>query len=268
MLIEVMLAIAVFLLFVSVLTTAYLTGQESTVLAGNRARAILFAEEGLEAVRNIHDAGFSNLSNGTHGLAISANQWIFSGTQDTSDIFTRTIQISDVDTKRKTATSTVTWQQNQQRPGSVTLSTRLTNWKNTSNTPDCINQASKIFINTSNSELGGNNKELRGVTVQNTDASCDCTIDIVTAHWNINRFIEEIKIDSTKVWSKNGPGTPTNKQPSDTELNIQDVTLIKNSGDIDIDKFKFDGNMSGAMFTIMFTMKDGTTTSTASFSSQ
>jgi Tfp pilus assembly protein PilV len=127
-LVEVLLAGAVFVLLATAFIGAYLYGQESTALAGNRARAVLLAEEGLEAVRNIRDDQFSNLTNGTHGLAISGNQWVFSGTQDTSGIFVRQITISPVTATRKNVTGTVTWQQNPSRTGSVVLTTRLTKW--------------------------------------------------------------------------------------------------------------------------------------------
>ncbi len=125
-LVEVILASAVFVLLVAALVGAYLYGQEATALAGSRARAVLLAEEGLEATRNIRDDKFSNLTDGTHGLVISGNQWIFSGSQDTADIFTRQIIISSISATRKAITSTVTWQQNPERTGSVTLTTRLT----------------------------------------------------------------------------------------------------------------------------------------------
>jgi len=127
-LIEVILASAVFVLLVTAFTGAYLYGEESTALSGNRMRANLIAEEGLEAVRNIRDAGFGNLSDGTHGLAVSGNQWAFSGSRDTVDIFTRQITVSSVDAKRKKVTSEVSWQQNAQRTGIVSLTTRFTNW--------------------------------------------------------------------------------------------------------------------------------------------
>ncbi len=45
-----------------------------------------------------------------------------------TDIFTRQIIISTIDTKRKSVTANVTWQQNQQRSGLVSLVTRITNW--------------------------------------------------------------------------------------------------------------------------------------------
>lgn len=125
---EIILASAVFGLLVTTLVGAYLYGQEATALAGTRARAVLLAEEALEGVRNIRDPAFANLTDGTYGLATTGNQWVVSGVQDTTDIFTRNINIASVDSKRKDITANVTWQQNVQRTGTVSLVTRLTNW--------------------------------------------------------------------------------------------------------------------------------------------
>lgn len=127
-LVEVLLAGAIFGLLITALVGAFLYGQEATALAGNRARALLLAEEGLEAVRSIRDAGYANLADGNYGLAVTGNQWTFSGIQDVSDIFTRQVNIASADSKRKSVISQVTWQQNPQRTGSVTLVSRLTNW--------------------------------------------------------------------------------------------------------------------------------------------
>lgn len=128
-LVEVLLAVSVFSLIVTGLIGGLIYGQESTALAGQRARAAILADEGLEAVRNIRDANFSNLTDGTFGLTTTGNQWNLSGSSDATDIFTRAITISAVDAKRKQVTSTVTWQQNAQRNGTVSVVTYLTNWK-------------------------------------------------------------------------------------------------------------------------------------------
>lgn len=128
-LVEAILASSVFALIVSALVGAWLYGQESTVLAGNRVQAVFFAEEGLEAVKNIRDADFEELVDGTHGLMVSGYQWILSGSSDTNGIFTRQIEIFSVDDDRKEIVSTITWQQNSQRSGSVSAVTYLTNWQ-------------------------------------------------------------------------------------------------------------------------------------------
>jgi len=129
LLVEVILASSIFVLLVTAFVGVYLYGQESTMLAGNRARATMLAEEGLEAVRNIRDADFVNLTNGTYGLTTTNHQWNLSGSQDVTDIFTRQIIISTIDTNRKLVTANVIWQQNPQRTGLVSLVTRFSNWQ-------------------------------------------------------------------------------------------------------------------------------------------
>ncbi len=127
-LIEVILAAALFSMLVTGLVGAYLYGQEATAQAGNRARGQMVAEEGLEALRNMRDADYSNLVDGTFGLALESNHWILSGSSDLSGIFTRQIEISTLSDNEKAVMVTVTWQQNPQREGQVQLESRLTNW--------------------------------------------------------------------------------------------------------------------------------------------
>jgi len=64
----------------------------------------------------------------TYGLAKSGGQWTFSGTTDTTDIYTRQITVSSAGTNRKLITSTVTWQTGG-ATSSVTLTTRISNWQ-------------------------------------------------------------------------------------------------------------------------------------------
>jgi prepilin-type N-terminal cleavage/methylation domain-containing protein len=127
-LIEVLLSVSVFSLLVVAFIGTLLYGQESLVLSGTRNRATVLAEEGLEAGRNMRDDNYTNLFNGTHGLTTAGNIWSFSGTEDITDIYTRKISIAQVDADRKQVTSQVTWQQNGQRTGTVSLVTYLTHW--------------------------------------------------------------------------------------------------------------------------------------------
>jgi|SRR3989344_1360406 len=129
--IEALLSAAILILIVTAFMGAYSYGSQSTAIAGQRTRATFLAEEGLEAARNIRDSSFGNLAAGTYGLAISSNQWVFSGSSDTTGEFTRQLIVTSVDASRKQVTSTVTWQQNPQRAGSVSTTTYLTNWQDT-----------------------------------------------------------------------------------------------------------------------------------------
>ena len=126
---EVLLSVAVFSLFAVALIGAYLYGQESTALAGKSARATLVTDEGMEAVRNIRDAGFANLVDGTFGLTTTGNQWNVSGASDTVGEFTRSVAVTTIDAFRKRITTTVNWQQNAQRNGVSSAVSYLTNWQ-------------------------------------------------------------------------------------------------------------------------------------------
>lgn len=127
-LVEALLAGVIFSLVVMTLVGSLIYGEETGKLSGSRVRAVLLAEEGLEAVRNMRDDNFTNLFNGTYGLASSGDIWSFSGSEDISGIYTRKIIVAQIDSERKQVTSQVTWQQNGQRTGTVSLVTYLTDW--------------------------------------------------------------------------------------------------------------------------------------------
>jgi len=126
--VELLLAVAVFAILVTGLIGALVYGRASTDDAGNRARAALLADEGLEAARSIGRAAFANLVNGTYGIVQSGNIWTFSGTNDVSGIYTRQVTVaSGIDANHKTITSTITWNGG---TGNDTLTavTQIDNW--------------------------------------------------------------------------------------------------------------------------------------------
>src|SRR5690242_8226963 len=107
--VEVLLAATVFGFLVTGLIGAMIYGRSATASAGDHQQAMLLAEEGLEAVRNIRNASFSNLTANTYGLVQNAGIWTLSGTSDTTGIFTRQVTISSVDSTHKNITVTVSW---------------------------------------------------------------------------------------------------------------------------------------------------------------
>ncbi len=125
--VEVLLAATIFGALVTALIGAIVYGQSSTANSGEHVRGNLLAEEGVEAVRNMRDGAFANLTDGTYGLAKSGGVWVLSGTSDTTGIFTRQVVISTVDTVRKSIVVTVTWAQGATTASAVVTS-RLSNW--------------------------------------------------------------------------------------------------------------------------------------------
>ncbi|MFH1253109.1 MAG: prepilin-type N-terminal cleavage/methylation domain-containing protein [Candidatus Uhrbacteria bacterium] len=127
-LVEILLATALLSLFLAAVTAAFVYGLRGVEWAGDRARAVFLAEEGLAAVQNIRDERFINLSDGVFGLSSSGAQWTFNGSSDTTEKFIRQLSISSVDADTKNITSTVTWPKSAVSNGSVSLVTRLTSW--------------------------------------------------------------------------------------------------------------------------------------------
>jgi hypothetical protein len=89
---------------------------------------------------------FANVTDGTHGLVYSNNAWSFSGTQDVSGLYTRQVIVSPIDANRKNVTVSVTWQQTEGRAGSVSLASRITNWKTVFNLGQGL-MVNKVVIN-------------------------------------------------------------------------------------------------------------------------
>lgn len=125
--VEVLLASTVFAALSTALIGAIVFGRTSTAQSGDRMRAVQYAEEALEATRNIRDSGYANIPDGTYGLVQSGGVWTLSGSSDTNSIYTRAITIATSGTNRKTITANVSWPQTV-GTGTVNVVTELTNW--------------------------------------------------------------------------------------------------------------------------------------------
>ena len=125
---EVMIALALFLL----MTTASFTLLGVTVtenrLSYERQQAQDVLQEGVEAVRQMRDANWTNLTAGTHGLALSGSNWTFSGSQDVQGIFQRVVTVTAIDANTFNVTVTVSWNSSVRGSVSVDASTRFSNW--------------------------------------------------------------------------------------------------------------------------------------------
>lgn len=128
-LIEAILAASLFSLVIAAFAGALIVSQQNSFITGNVFRAALLAQEGLEAVRNLRDDDFSNLTDGDHGLVATDGAWHFQDDPDTPDIFTREIDVSPVDENTKKIVSTVSWNGLFGQPQEVSLTSYLTNWR-------------------------------------------------------------------------------------------------------------------------------------------
>ena len=130
-LIEIMLSVSMIAVFVIIFITAIIDSQEANLLTGKRNIATRLSEEGIEALRNIRDDSFSNLVDGNYGLTIIDNKWSLVPASDvTNNEYTRSIVISTINPKMKQVKSTITWSQNAQRDGRISLVTNLIDMTN------------------------------------------------------------------------------------------------------------------------------------------
>lgn len=150
--VEIILSVIVFFIFSSGAVAIVLQGLDANRLGREQTIATEYATEGLEAVWSIKNQSYSSLiSTPSAGLARSiAGTWLFSGTSNVLNKYTRTITIADVqrdgsgnivasggtnDPDTRKITSTVSWSVTPGRNDSVVLSTYLTNWR--SAPPSC-----------------------------------------------------------------------------------------------------------------------------------
>jgi type II secretory pathway pseudopilin PulG len=127
--IEVMLAVTIFLMFAGVFMTALITSQKANIVTNKRTQASSLAEEGLEAARSIRDRGYEELSVGEHGLDSSGAQWELTAAPDNINGFDRTLTVEEIEAGRKRVESEVQWQQRSNRKSSLMLAVDLCDWK-------------------------------------------------------------------------------------------------------------------------------------------
>jgi hypothetical protein len=129
--VEIMFAIAAMIVLVS--ATAGLTTMTEKMVTEMtmEMQAITVAEEGIQASISIADRAWSALAVGAHGLAVSGSSpimYIYSGTSDTANGFTRVITISSYDADTVKVNVTVTWHPEPNRTATVQEQVLLTDW--------------------------------------------------------------------------------------------------------------------------------------------
>ncbi len=142
--VEVMLAVAIFAIFSIGVFYLSLDTIQRDIKVNLGTEALLYAQEGIESVRNIRDKNYLYLTNGDKGLSLVAGSWEFiAAPEDIEGFYSRTIIIEDVyrnesgdidedglnyDPDTKKITSEVNWMQRGVIPKSISLTTYMSNW--------------------------------------------------------------------------------------------------------------------------------------------
>lgn len=142
-LVEILLAIFIFTLFSTAVVYLSLDTASRATQVEVKNEALLYAEEGMEAVRNIRDRNYLDLASGSYGLGFSSDTWSLVTAPETIDeYYQRTVLIEDVyrdgagdiaasgtlDPETKKITVSVTWNWKGVLPKTTVLSTYLSNW--------------------------------------------------------------------------------------------------------------------------------------------
>jgi len=145
--VEVLLAAALFVTFATGAIVAVVSSWDANRRAQEQTVAMQYLSEGLEAVRSIKNQDFANLlPTPSLGVARSAGGvWSFSGSNNATDSgrYTRVVSVEDVnrdasgnivltgtpDPSTKKVTSSVAWDFTAARPQDLTVSTYMTNWR-------------------------------------------------------------------------------------------------------------------------------------------
>ncbi len=130
LLLEAVLSVGVFAIFVGGIGMSLLIGQQSTISGADRVRAVFLAEQGLEGLREVRDEGFAGLTLGTFGIKVGTNgRFALTAQPVVSDGYTSRVILTSRGTNWIEARSKVDWNFGKSRSGSITFSTYLTNWR-------------------------------------------------------------------------------------------------------------------------------------------
>ncbi len=111
--------------------------------------------------------------------------------------------------------------------------------------------ADLLMVDTSTAALGGGaSKDIVNLQIQNATDSQTITIDRMVVTWDNSVNLRSIRINGSNLWSGN-QGSPVNADLS------PDVTLDTTPSIYQIDRLRFQNDMSGVTATAQFWMTDG-----------
>ncbi len=131
LLLEVLVGMTIFALFLTTVSLVLLNGQQDTVSGGDRIRAAYLADGALEAARSMRNMSFSKLTAGNHGVVLAlSGAWVFNGaTVVSSGTYTTGLAVTTLASDWKQIVATSSWKHGNSRSGSVSFTTQLVDWR-------------------------------------------------------------------------------------------------------------------------------------------
>ncbi len=132
LLLEALVAIGLFAIFLGGIGLTLVVGERSTVSSGDRVRATFLAEQTMEGVRNMAAKNFASITAGSHGVQLINGAWAFTGTLiKTPEGYQAHADIVSKGTEWWEVRVASTWSFDKSRSGAVLLTSYLTNWRKT-----------------------------------------------------------------------------------------------------------------------------------------
>lgn len=274
---EALIAVGVSSMYVLGILGLTLTANRSSDRAEETEKATWDMNEGLEALQTLSFTSLTTTNVGS--LSFTNNKWTLgtAGQQTLADGMKRTVKVQTVnrngsctvvasggtlDTDSKTLVSEVTWTDSNGRNHTVTSSTLRTNWENPTGACFKATMVSQVTFSVSGAVYSGG-KQLRQVYFTN-NGSTSAIIDKITMTWNNGAEFDQLFMDTSKVWSSTGPGTPSGSQLTGAVLDINNFTLTPGST-AELNKGQFNINMAGTTLTLTVTFTDGSSWTSPAF---
>lgn len=210
---EVILAIAIFAIFsIGVFYLAVDTVQRDSNRSLNN-EALLYVQEGVEAVRYLRDSNFLTLANGDFGLEYDGVAgWSFvQAPENVDDFFDRTITIEDVyrdengdiaiaggtlDPETKKVTVEVSWLRNGILPQSESLVTYLSNWRGDDwIQTTCTEFDNGTYTDTETTELAGPPNDNCGLKVLEIDVASEELLSV-----NLGKHANDVDVSGNYAY--------------------------------------------------------------------
>lgn len=277
LMLEALIAVGISGFFVTALIGYILIANNGTTRAKENALALWATQEGIDALRSMH---FSDLANTTTGaITFTNNRWTLStnGPQTLPNGSTRVVKVENIlrdyqcriaasggtiDLDSKKLTSTTTWVDAAGRSHSETLSTLRTRWNSPQGSCFAAAQSAQVTFDISGAIFSGG-KQLRNVFFTNTGSS-NVTVDTIQFTWTNGAEFDQLFMDTSKVWSSTGPGTPSGSVTSGTTIDIENFVLAAGET-AEINKGQFNMQMNGVTITMTVTFTDGSAWTSPAF---
>ena len=125
-LVEILIALAVFSITITATTLVFFGGQNFSANALNTREAIQKTHDASEALRILRDTNWNSLTNGTHGLQFTNDQWSLTASSDWSNGYKRSVVISTDANGIKQLDTTVAWNVGSEGTKSMSITETLT----------------------------------------------------------------------------------------------------------------------------------------------